>query len=146
MAYVRRLLQGINFWRNSSNYLTKADLNIRTLAVRVVLENQLLQVEKRSLVVHPLSDLHNRRPSIVRECSGAVVTLLIPHDESHHHRLLQHRAIANFLLHREFQLETPTVRLCPDPCCVHQLDLFEAHDLVVRKVTSRARAGVIAEI
>lgn len=136
----------MNLRHTSSNYPKKAHLNIRTLAVRAVLEDQLLQVEKRSLVVHPLSDLHNRRPSVVRERGGTVVTLLIPHDESDHHRLLEHCTIANLFLHREFQLETPTVGLCPYPRRVNQLDLFKAHYLVARRVTSRARACYFVDL
>ena len=83
--------------------------------MRAVLENKLLQIEEGPLVVYPLSDLHHRRPRIVRERSGAVVALLISHDEGDRHGLLKHCPVADLLLHRELELEPPTVRLRPYP-------------------------------
>lgn len=83
--------------------------------MRAVLEDELLEVEKRSLVIHPLSDLNYRRPRVVRERGGAALALLIPHDESDHHNLLQDGAVAHLFLDGEFELETSAVRLCPYP-------------------------------
>lgn len=95
--------------------MASSHLDVGALAVRAVLENELLQIEEGPFVVHPLSDLHDRRPCVVRESSGAVLALLISHDEGNRHGLLKDGPVADLLLHREFELETPTVRLRPDP-------------------------------
>lgn len=69
-------------------YCCSSHLDVGALAVRAVLENELLQVKESPLVVHPLPDLYHCRPRIVRESSGAVVALLISHDEGNRHGLL----------------------------------------------------------
>ena len=79
---------GKHFTYTRKHRYRSSHLDVGALAVRAVLEDELLQVEEGPLVVDPLPDLYHRRPRIVRESSGAVIALLVAHNESNRHGLL----------------------------------------------------------
>lgn len=108
----------------------KTYLDVCALAVRTVLEDELLQVKESPLVIHPLPDLHDRCPCVVCECRGAVIALLVPDDEGNDHCLLQDSPVPNLFLDGELKLQTPTMGFCPDPRSIHQLHLLKAVDLL----------------
>lgn len=99
-----------------------------------MLENELLQVEEGSLVIHSLPDLYHRSPSIVRERCSAALALLVSQNKGDRHGLLEDGAVTDLLLHCDFELETSTVWLRPDPSGVNELHLLETGNLIMRKV------------
>lgn len=105
-------------------------LNAQALLRCVMLNDQLLQEEEGSLVVHSLSQLSLAHPGVRSPSLLAVVALQIIHYELNHEVLLKECSIHNFLLHSELDLESPGVRFSVEESSVYQLDLLEALDMV----------------
>jgi hypothetical protein len=57
--------------------------DVEAVRVRIVLQQQLLEIVKRSLVSDPLSDLNHCMPRTGREVLLTVFALLISHSELH---------------------------------------------------------------
>ena len=66
--------------------------------MRVVLQNQLLEIQEGSFVVDALPQLHLRLPSVRCICLLAVVTLKILHEKFDLECLLKKRIRLNFFL------------------------------------------------
>jgi hypothetical protein len=90
-----------------------------------MLQQQLLQEEKGSLVRNSLTDSNNSSPSTSGERRLTCVALLVPDRKLEQGRLLQNRAVHNFFLYRNLNLQSHGMRLCPDPYCIHQLHFVE---------------------
>lgn len=102
-----------------------------------VLENELLEVKERSLVIHSLPDLNHCSPSIVRERCSAALALLVSQNKGYRHGLLEDSAVTDLLLYRDLELKTSTVWLSPDPSRVNKLHFFETGNLMMHKVTGK---------
>ena len=103
--------------------------DIESPFVRLMLEDELLQIEKGPLVVHTLSYLDLGDPSMWGVCHLAVITLLVVNDEFNLESLLQHRVMLDFFLHSQLHFDTSRVGLCPDKGRVEELDQFETLDV-----------------
>jgi len=91
--------------------------------VGTVLEDELLQIQKGTLVVDALPDLDQTLPTALAELSLAFDALLVPHDEHHDEALLQDGAGLDLLLDGEADLEAHGMRLGPHPAGVDDADL-----------------------
>lgn len=103
------------------------------LRLGIVLDDDLLQPQKRLLVGDVLPHLHARVPRILGFEILALSALLIGHGELYDKRLLQDGAGENFLLHRQLDLEPTRVRLRPHPRRIYQSNLApQFHTLQAR--------------
>lgn len=80
-------------------------LDARAPVGRVVLQDQLLEVEERPLVVDSLADLHLRLPEVRRVHALTVLALQVLNDELDDERLLHLGAIQHLLLDGQLDLQ-----------------------------------------
>jgi len=99
-------------------------LNIQTAPMRPMLQNQLLQIQKRPLMPHPLPHLHQTPPNPLPKLRLTIRTLLIPNNKHHHKTLLQNRPQLHLLLHRQPNLQPHRMRLRPYPPSINQPHLL----------------------
>jgi hypothetical protein len=96
--------------------------NAKAATVCSVLQNELLQIEKGSLVANTLPDLHERSPGSLTKLGLAFNALLAAYNKYHNKSLLQNCTRLNFFLDRELDFEPHRMRFRPDPTSVHQSD------------------------
>lgn len=101
-----------------------------SLAVSIVLEDQLLQVQKGALVRHFLAHLHRRLPHVLRGKTRAVGALSILHYKFHLKDLLQDSRGEYFLLYRQLHSQALAVRLRPYEVGVNQAHRLETLELL----------------
>jgi hypothetical protein len=111
--------------------------------VGVVLENELLEEEKRSLVQDLLPDLHARSPNVGRKRLGALGALLGVDHVCDFEALLDKDLgdVRDRILDGELDLDTARVRLGPDEGGVDKADLSEAPQLLEAQSQELARFG-----
>lgn len=101
--------------------------HIDAIGLRVVLEDKLLQEEKRTFVRDVLPKLHARDPAVgVGSLPCAVRAHVGLHNKLNDKRLLQNGTVEHLCLHGQLDLEAPAVWLCPNKARIHQLDLSRA--------------------
>jgi hypothetical protein len=105
-------------------------LDADTLGLGVMLHDQLLEVQKGSLMVHSLSNLNLGLPMMGCVCFFAVVTLIIIDNEFHNKSLLKGSSRFNFLLNRYLDFDSLGMRFRPDKCCVNELNFFQSLDFL----------------
>ncbi len=95
------------------------------LLVRIVLQDQLLQPQKRPFVRDLLSDLYARLPSVLRCQFGTTWALTGVDDQSQDERLLEDSVCQDLLLDRHFDLDSSGVWLSPDEGSVDKADFHQ---------------------
>jgi len=86
-------------------------LDIYSILVCIVFQNELFQVKKCTFVLDLLANLNYGFPSVSSGDASAFVALLIWDDVLELENLLEDRWWKDFLLDREFYLDPPAVRL-----------------------------------
>lgn len=95
-------------------------------AMHVRLDDLLLQEEERALVLHLLTQLHDRSVRVLDRVHDAVLARLGFDDERHHERLLKDH-VEYFFLDRHVHFDTAGVGLCPHELCINQLHLLQTY-------------------
>jgi hypothetical protein len=108
-------------------------LDADALGLGVVFHNQLLQIQKGTLVFNLLTDLDLSSPVMWRVSFFAIIALIIIDDIFYHDCLLNGCSGIDFFLHRDPHLESLRVRLGPNEGSIHQLDPLESFDLLQAK-------------
>ena len=103
--------------------------NSLCLFVRVMLQDQLFQVEESPFVVNSLSDLHLRNPSMRRVGLFTVVALEVRHNEFNLERLLEKGARLDFFLDSQLDFDASGVWFSPNESSVHQFYSFESFNI-----------------
>jgi hypothetical protein len=100
------------------------------ILMRIVLKDELFEVEKSSLVLHLLSDLDHGTPCVLGRKTCAVRALTVLNDELDFEDLLQDCRGEDLLLHRKLDSETLAVWFCPDETCVNETHFVETFQLL----------------
>ncbi len=100
-------------------------LDVDGVPVRLVLEDQLFQQEKRALVRHLLPHLHGGTPHVGRVRLGAVAALLVGDDVNHLEALLHQDAVGDGVLDCDLDFDAARVGFCPDEAGVDNADLAQ---------------------
>ena len=95
--------------------------NSNTLGLSIVFHDQLLKVQKCSLVINFLSHLNLGLPVMGSVCFFAIVTLIVLDDEFNHNSLLNRCSSINLLLHCNLNLKSLWVGLRPEEGGINQL-------------------------
>lgn len=93
--------------------------------VRIVLQNQLLQPQKRPLMRDLLPDLHTRLPRILRSQPRTARALTRMHHQRQLEGLLQDGIGENFFLDSDFELHSARMWFCPDESGVNESDFHK---------------------
>jgi hypothetical protein len=109
------------------------------VGVRVVLEDELLEVEEGALVIDLLARLHDGLPRVIGEAGRASRALHHLHDELDDEHLLEDGRREDLLLHGDLHLEPSRVSLGPHEAGVDQLDLVHALDALQTERQQLAR-------
>lgn len=99
--------------------------DIGRIVVRVVLKNELLEMEERPLVRNVLSHLHAGTPMVLGVRLGAIRALLVHHHIYHFEGLLEDNIVGDRILDGELELDPAGVRLCPDERRIDNADFVE---------------------
>jgi hypothetical protein len=103
-------------------------LNIRRVPMRIMLQDQLLEPEKGSLVRDLLSHLHTRLPRQLSCDSRALVALLSGYNILYNENLLENGRCIDFLLDSELDFYSSRMRFGPDKSGINKTHL------VVKKI------------
>lgn len=98
-----------------------------------MLDDQLLEVEERLLVVRLLADLHHRVPVVLRCRPVALVAVLVCHNILDHKLLLQNGRRKHLLLDHHFDLDALGMRLRPDEPSIYQSHLTQLQSLQAQR-------------
>lgn len=113
--------------RSKSAPLTRGLFDRDRLLMGIELQDQLLNVVERFLVLSSLSDLNNALPIVLGFHALTFLANLIDHAELDHGRLLKQSAV-DVLLDSELDFDALGVRLGPDEASVDEMHLVEAFD------------------
>lgn len=106
-------------------------LDVQTLGLHIVLQDQLLEEQKGPLVLHSLTNLHLANPKMWRKLLFAFVALQVLDYKFHHNGFFKHGVSHYFPLNSQFNLESTSVRLRPHEARIHQFELFvQSFDLL----------------
>mmetsp|Transcript_49442 Transcript_49442/g.137446 ORF Transcript_49442/g.137446 Transcript_49442/m.137446 type:complete len:218 (+) Transcript_49442:1087-1740(+) len=118
-------------------------LQRQDLIVRIILEDELLQVAESAPVRHLLPDLDDGVEGVRGEGPLALLALLVDHLELHDHRLLQNAGVGHLLLHCDLHPDALGVLLRPDEGGIHQPHfLAQATDALEANAQEFARLGL----
>lgn len=96
------------------------------LLVCFMTENELLQIQECSFMMHSLSYLDLTCPSVRSPSLFAVITLLILYHELNTKSLLKHSIVLNLLLDYHLHFYSSTVRFCPNESSIYNLNFVQA--------------------
>ena len=105
-------------------------LNSNTLGLSIMFHDQLLKVQKCSLVINSLSHLNLGLPVMGSVSFFAIVTLIILDDKFNHDSLLNGCSSINLFLHCDLNFESLGVGFCPQEGGVDQLHSLESFHLL----------------
>lgn len=88
-------------------------LNVDTLFIHVVLQNELLKEKECPLMINSLANLYLGSPQMWRVGLFAIVTLKVANLKNKLNYLLQIHTIQHFFLNGCFDANTTCMRLCP---------------------------------
>lgn len=108
-------------------------LNPNTLGLSVMLHDQLLQVQKCSLVINFLSHLNLGLPVMRSVSFFAIITLIVLDHKFNHDGLLNGCSSFNFLLHCHLNLKSFRMGFRPQKSGVDQLHSLEPFHLLEAK-------------
>jgi len=104
--------------------------NTNCFLMGVVLQNQLLQKQKCTLVSNSLPHLNLASPGVRCPCLLTIFALLVLNHEFYLESLLKQRATLYFLLNSQFYFYSTTVRLCPNKFSVDKFNFLETFHLL----------------
>mmetsp|Transcript_12425 Transcript_12425/g.31512 ORF Transcript_12425/g.31512 Transcript_12425/m.31512 type:complete len:207 (-) Transcript_12425:253-873(-) len=107
-------VQAVCFFLNSDDFL-----------VGIVLQDQLFQVEERTLVIHLLSGLANCNPGMLCLRFLALGTHVCVDDIFDYKSLLQDSATIYLFLHCQLHFQAPAMGLCPHKASINQLHFVQ---------------------
>lgn len=110
--------------------LTELFLNVGTLFMCFMLEDQLLKEEESSLVVNSLPNLDLSHPQMGCPSFLTIWTLQVFHNEFDNKCLLQKSSSHNFLLNSQLDLESLGMLLRPNEACINQLKSLQTSALL----------------
>jgi len=108
-------------------------LDSDTLGLGIMLHDQLLEVQKGSLMINSLSHLNLGLPMMGCVCFFAIVTLIIINNEFHNKCLLKGSSRFNFLLNRYLDFDPLGMRFRPDKGCVNELNFLQSPNFLQTK-------------
>ena len=107
--------------------------NSNALFLSIILQYQLLQKQKCSLVSHFLSNLNLRLPQMRRVGTLTIVTLQILNNKFNYKLLLEYGSCLHFFLNRQSNFKTPRVWLSPNKTSIQHFYSLKSLDMLKAK-------------